>query len=873
MVETQRKDMVGCYPEAVADTPNMKRLVVCSHYMRHKVGIHGHKKDGSKYDLKEREKDNMKKRFLSTLLAIYMVFALLPPRVMAVASTTASPEEISNVGGMGGIRVAEIEGRGYSSLQNAVNDVQEGQTIKLMVASHTLSAAITIAADNETSFTFDLNGYSLSSTQGVISHKGSGTLTVTDSMHSQSAKLTTSAQSSDTIEILNDGILVLESGTIEHAGEGASFVGAIHGSGYGGIYIKGGTVRTALGYAIIAQFYTLVNITGGLVAAQNGTAIYVTGMGGVIVGGTATITSANADTGAGTIIMAHFDPLQTDVYLEITGGVVENTAQNGNALTNIGYGTAEISGGVIDGSGVNGTGVLVQNGSTRETIIIKKGTPVIKGRNGAINGIPLLRDDVQISAGLNYESDSLEDSSLSLLFPNNLHRVGPFYRYKYLRFRPTTAVAKISTKFYTDLQEAFNDGASGSTIYLVADTSLGQTVFNEKGRNFTLDLNGKLLSCPSGSVLFNAWGELTITDNSADKSGCINGDIKNGVSKLTIAGGTVYVSGSNANAISSVARSGPVVVTGGMVSASGTGTVAIKNDSGYAVRISGDAVISSESGWAITGRQGVVIEDGWPIIRGGGKALNTGAAPIFDSEKITVKASNFYEGTPTTSYDASQYYSYKYLEFAPTPIENPDEQGFPVLEENDDEQGLPIHEENDATQNGSGNSSITFWLSGDDLNDSVLLTAQPITGGESYTALLRLAGTGDILGIYDIPQQSGEQTVGGALYLCFDLGKQHAGQAFTLVQKKADGTFEYCYAAVDAGGKVKFGPVYELSPFMLVKGTPVYTPSYEVLEFPKTGDNGFSMWLIPLSLSGMCASLWLVHRRKKIGSQFAALNK
>ncbi len=787
----------------------------------------------------------MNKRFVSALLTLCMVLALLPAGPISADSTTVSPAENQIVKGMGGIRVAEINGRGYSSLQNAVNEVQDGQTIKLMVAGHTLPAALVIAEDRETSFTFDVNGYTLSSTQGVFSHRGSGTLTIIDSMHSQSARLTTSSQSSDTIEILSDGGLILESGTIEHAGEGTSFVGAIHGSGsgYGGISIKGGTVRAVSGCAIIAQLFTPVNITGGTVSAQNGTAIYVAGMGGVVVGGTAEITSANVAADAGTIVMAHYDASQTDVYLEITGGTVENTAQNGNALINLGYGTAEISGGVIDGSGENATGVLLYNRNNRETLVIKKGTAVIKGRGGAINGTPLLQDDVQVNAGLDYESDSLADSSLSLLFPDNLYQFGSLYRYNYLGFGPTTAVAKIETKFYTDLQDAFYDGASGSTIRVVADISLRQTVFNEKGRNFTLDLNGKTLRCPSGSVLYNAWGELAITDSSVDKSGCIDGDIRNGVSKLTIAGGTVRVNGTNCQAISSIARSGPIVITGGTVSASGPGSIAINNDSSYAVRLSGDAVISSESFWAISGRQGVVIEGGWPIIRGGDRALNTRTAPSFDSAEVTVIASKFYGGTPTTPYYASKMYDYKYLEFALVPIEN------------EDVQGSPVPGQNDGAPNDVGNISVTGWLSGDDLNGGVLLSVQPITSGESYNAMLRLTDTDDILGLYDISLQGGGEAIGGALYLTFDLAGKHAGQVFTLVHQMADGAFEYFHAAADASGKVTFGPVYEFSPFMLV-----YAKS------PETGDDGFPTWLFPLSLCGVCASLLLMRRRKRIGS-------
>lgn len=777
----------------------------------------------------------MEKRILSAILAWCMTFALLP---VSVAAEAIAPMGVS---GEPSLSVAN-EG----ALHTAISQVEDGGTI-ILGSSIALTAAVTITEDNSKSFTFDLSGRTLSSAASVISHKGTGTLTITDSTAEKNGKLTTQAESSDTLVVEGSGGLVLESGTVEHAGTGALFVGAIHSSGYsGGVHIKGGTVRTSSGYAIISQLYAPLSITGGIVTAQNGVALYIAGRGGVTVGGTALITSANEDASSGTLVMAHFSPSSTEeVCLEITGGTVENTAARGNALTNQGYGIAEISGGLINGTGENGTGVLAYNLSLRETIVIKKGTPIIKGRGWAMSEPPLLEEDVQVLAERIYEGDSLADSALYLLFPGDLHRVTPFFNYKYLRFGPTTAVAKTGTKFYTALQDAFNVGASGSTIRLVADIALSQTVFNEKGKNFTLDLNGKTIGCRSGSVLFNAWGELIIADSSADKNGVIDGDIQNGVSKLTLAGGTVRVTGSNTAAIFSPARGGPIVIAGGTVRASGAGTYAIQNNSGHAVRVSGDAVICSESWWAISGKNGIVIEGG-AIIKGGDRALNTSEAPSFDPAVVTVRASRFYEGTPATPYAASQMYSYKYLEFAPVPVENHDDQGFPAPGESA------------GAQNGQGNSGVTVWLSGSDLSQGDGLIARPISSGSGYNALVKLAEQGDILGIYDISLQSGRSATGGAMHLTFAAGYEYAGQALTLVHQKADGSFEYFHATADANGNVRFGPLYELSPFMLVRGN---VPAHEVLRVPKTGDADFPLWRMPLFLSAICAALYVTWRR------------
>lgn len=552
------------------------------------------------------------------------------------------------------------------------------------------------------------------------------------------------------------------------------------------MYIKGGTVRAVSGCAVLAQLTTHVNITGGEVSAQDGIAVFLTSWGGAAVDGTAKITSANSNKDNGTIVVNHIDESQTDVYLEIMGGTVENTAPNGNAIINRGFGKVEISGGVIDGSGNNETGVFIYNSGSMKTVIIKKGTPIIKGRGYAINGTPVLTEEVQVSAGNNYESDTLADSSLVLLFPANLHKKGSFSLYKYLRFKPTTAVAKAGIDYYFTLQEAFDNAEDGSVIYLLSDLTLGQTVFNEKGKSYTLDLNGKSLYCPSGSVLNNICGDLTITDSSKEQSGCINDDIKNGAGTLTIAGGKVLVSGNNAVAISSVARSGPIVITGGMVKVSGQGARAIDNGSvSNPVRISGNAVIISESGWAISSKLGVVIESAGPVIKGGGYVLNTGSAPVYNSDKIRVKASFNFDGASLTAFDESQFYKYKYLEFAPL---------------------------------GS------VWLSGDGLKSDDPLIAEKLTGGDDYVAFVKLEevndvfNTADVIAVYKLSLKSGAKTTGKDIFVNFDVVADNAEQGFSMVVKKGDNTYEFFYATADATGEVTFGPIAELSAVMLVKG-------------------------------------------------------
>lgn len=130
-----------------------------------------------------------------------------------------------------------------------------------------------------------------------------------------------------------------------------------------------------------------------------------------------------------------------------------------------------------------------------------------------------------------------------------------------------------------------------------------------------------------------------------------------------------------------------------------------------------------------------------------------------------------------------------------------------------------------------------------------------LTSGGDYNALLQLADRGDVLGAYDIFLQSGAKAPGGALHLTFALGSEYAGQSFTLVHKKADGSLEYFHAAAGANGNVEFGPLYELSPFMLAKGTLAATG---LMALPKTGDS-----TVPLAYALLGVAAVLAVARKK----------
>jgi len=126
--------------------------------------------------------------------------------------------------------------------------------------------------------------------------------------------------------------------------------------------------------------------------------------------------------------------------------------------------------------------------------------------------------------------------------------------------------------------------------------------------------------------------------------------------------------------------------------------------------------------------------------------------------------------------------------------------------------------------NAASEADATIWLRGSGLAAVDRLVTKTLSSGRDYETMLRLAAENDafgeheILGIYDISLESGVKSTGSGMYLTFAVSEQYAGEMLTLAHIKADGTVEFFYANVDEKGLVEFGPLYELSPFMLVRG-------------------------------------------------------
>jgi len=138
----------------------------------------------------------------------------------------------------------------------------------------------------------------------------------------------------------------------------------------GTVNISGGTVSTLTGTAIVNNnSNSVVNVSGGTVSATTGTAIHIY-YGTLTVSGSAIITSSTSNQ---TIYSEY-----SSAKINITGGIVENTADNGVAVYN--YGTINISGGTVSSTGGNTNAINTRSG----TVNISGGTVSTSGTYPAV---------------------------------------------------------------------------------------------------------------------------------------------------------------------------------------------------------------------------------------------------------------------------------------------------------------------------------------------------------------------------------------------------------------------------------------------------------------------------------------------------------
>lgn len=430
------------------------------------------------------------KKIFSMFIAIIIVFTMSP--IFAIAEETSENNNLSkestgfeaykttehtffktvntSVTTSSAIYVSKINEKGYETLQEAFNEVEEGQTIQLL-SDIELTDGIIIAEGSNKSFELDLNSKTLDGkSNSAIIHKGTGTFTIKGSGTIQNNNATNYSigtvnnESSGSI-IISDGIIqnngtgdsnyatviynqglgtiIVSGGTVQSDGTGSKYNhtkgihnhsagtikvsgGTVQNNGIGGSYnyaigiynqgrgiieVSGGTVRGRT--AISNNSNGFVNISGGTIKAEvhDGRAIYTNGGGNISISGDAYISSNNVDSNDGTISL-WFSTYSNDTKLKITGGTIENPT--GNAIRKRGNSGGEI---ISD--------ISIPEGSTA----------IIQGGGSAINFIPT-QMRATITSSNNYDGSTPDTFNAEDIL-----------NYKYIKFDPSpklTGTASLS---------------------------------------------------------------------------------------------------------------------------------------------------------------------------------------------------------------------------------------------------------------------------------------------------------------------------------------------------------------------------------------------------------------------------------------------
>lgn len=376
----------------------------------------------------------------------------------------------------------------YTDLEAAFDAVREGQTITLH-DDITHTAYITIA--NNSSFTLDLNGFTIYKGQTSIKYAGTGCLTIQDTSLEGGGMITGACNGvyAGLIYIQN-GSLHLKSGTVETTIGSAIYSdpsGGIKVSGgtvigkANGIYtytssnltITGGTIRTkwegsgtSYNAAIFHQSNGDLNISGGVVDGGKANAIRHTS-GKLIISDNASVTSDGTSNATIYLSITSANPVS-----EITGGIVENTGTD-NAIE-IRNSNISISGGIVRANNI-AVNVAANSFSNTGKIRIPSGSPIIQGGSSAMDRVPEIYNNVQITAN----TESADETGATVITNSQLN--SNILQYKYLKFepvssKPTTGVPTVAKMAPTQKEVSFTlTTAPVGTYKVYADNTTNTT--------------------------------------------------------------------------------------------------------------------------------------------------------------------------------------------------------------------------------------------------------------------------------------------------------------------------------------------------------------------------------------------------------------
>ncbi len=404
-----------------------------------------------------------------------------------------------------GSYVAKIGSTYYESLADAVAKANKNSKAVTLVANVTGSIEIV----STKTCTIDLNGFTLTNTEGEHTIVNNGTLTIKDSSTAQTGTVDNVTHGCGAL--VNNGTVILSGGTFERSAEKGTLEPYGNGgnswytiANYGTMTINNGTtVKNAGGYSS--------NIRNG---GQDSTA-KLTINGGTFDGGVNTVKN------------------DANGVLEIKGGELKNTAQyvimNWNQATISGgtFETAETAGAVLFSSayGTDGTacGELTITGGT----FTAAGSKLIDDAYDANN-----HGTVKISGGsFNRAVDPKHCDTGFIPKDNGDGTYG---------VKEGVYVAKVDNVKYETLQAAINAAKGGSTVRLLANVTLTETAVFPAGKTVHLNLVGHNITATGTALLINGTTDIQSTGGvgTIESTGNVAVAVGNNAS-LTVYSGTL----------------------------------------------------------------------------------------------------------------------------------------------------------------------------------------------------------------------------------------------------------------------------------------------------------------------------------------------
>lgn len=395
----------------------------------------------------------MKRRLLSIMLTLAMVTAIIPGMTITVSAVSIVAQNTTT-------------SNSYTSLQMAVNEIADGETIQLL---DNVTENISIPYGNAISFTLDLNGKTLQGFNDVaIKHEGhqigtgtgNVTLIITDNSLNGDGKVT-NATEKDTIKLYKGGELIINGGTVENTNTSVFHGNAIKTEMFATakVTIDGGTVEnTGATYAIYNVGSGDICIYSGKVKANSRTAIYNNVGNKITISGTAEVISDSPN-----YTMSINSNSSHEPTLEITGGTISNTSASGVAIHffDSDYGTFKIS----------------------------SGSPVIKGGGMAMDKAPDLSGYANVKITANSTTAAAEDAVV--ISKEEIDTNEEISSYKFLKFELATSYTISGTIKGSDslgiggAMVALKDG-SGTIDTTTTDASGDYTFSNIPAGSYTV---------------------------------------------------------------------------------------------------------------------------------------------------------------------------------------------------------------------------------------------------------------------------------------------------------------------------------------------------------------------------------------------------